>query len=232
MITKQEIILDVLAKKCEYKKISVPTMESLENHSKIHEMEGEWENMLAHQLPKLPSRDQFWQELPDLFKWLQGETSKLLLEPVPSKNAINRSWQPPSMIQAWHAKAPLELIRYAAANHLYIELSYDNSKRLIEPYDLKQTQDGNLIVIAIKHNAGESRSYRVDRIQGIEVTAVPFVPRYAILMTPFSESLRQLYDFIVQLLNQILFLYLLPIKTGFHQNKLLHILYLSAARSS
>ncbi len=184
---KPEIVLDVLTKKCEYKKISLPTMESLQNHSKIHELESEWENMLAHQLPKLPSRDQFWQELPNLFKWLYGETSKILLEPVPSKDLINRSWQPPSMIQAWHAKVPLELIRYAAANHLCIELYYNNSKRLIEPYDLRQTQDGNLIVIAIKHDSGEPRSYRVDRIQRIEVTPVSFVPRYAISMTPFSD---------------------------------------------
>ena len=185
---KPEIVLDVLKKKCEYKKISLPTMESLETHSKLHELQSEWENMLAHQLPGLPSRDQFWNELPELFKWLYGETTKVVLSPMPLKESIDRLWKPPSMIRAWGAKVPLELIRYAAANHLCIDLSYVNTKRLIEPYDLIKTKDGNLIVVAIKHKTGEHRSYRVDRIQGIEVTSQGFVPKYVISMTPFSEA--------------------------------------------
>lgn len=187
--SKAIIILDVLKKKCEYKKLPLPVMKHLENHIKLHELESEWKNMLAHQLPKLPSRDQFWQELPNLFKWLHGEASKTLLELAPlPEELINSSWQPPSMIKAWHAKAPLELIRYAAANHLCVELSYDNSKRLIEPYDLKQTKEENLIIIAIKHKTGEQRSYHVDRIQGIEVSDVSFNPKYKISLTPFSEN--------------------------------------------
>ena len=178
-------ILEVLRKKCNYKKIPLPTMESMNSHPKLHELESEWGNMLAHQLPLLPSRDSFWQELPNLFAWLYGKGSKGSLESAPVGNErINSVWQPPSMIRAWHMKAPLELIRYAAANHLCIELAYNGTKRLIEPYDLKQTKEGNLIVIAVKHETGEPRSYRVDRIQGIEVKPATFVPKYAINMTP------------------------------------------------
>ncbi|MHB1947981.1 MAG: nucleotidyl transferase AbiEii/AbiGii toxin family protein [Gammaproteobacteria bacterium] len=181
-------ILDVLRKKCEYKKIPLPTMQSLNNHAKLHELESEWGNMLAHQLPMLPSRDGFWQELPNLFAWLYGNVNKISLESAPvGGEKINPVWKPPSMIRAWHVKAPLELIRYAAANHLCIELAYNNTKRLIEPYDLKQTKEGNLIVIAVKHKTGEHRSYCVDRIQGVEVTALNFMPRYAINMTPLLK---------------------------------------------
>lgn len=190
---KSTSIFDVLKKKCEYKGIAIPTMKHLRQHPKLHELEAEWNNMLAHQLPMLPSREQFWQELPSLFEWLHNDNNRTVLASAPLPvERINNSWKPPSMIQAWHAQAPLELVRYAAANHLCIELFYSGSKRLIEPYDLKKTQDGNLIIIAIKHATGEPRSYRVDRIQGVEVTNVPFIPKYNISMTPFSEPLSTL----------------------------------------
>lgn len=183
---KSTLIFEILKKKCEYKSIPVPTMQSLEGHPRLHELDSEWTNMLAHQLPLLPPRAGFWKELPELFEWLHGNSSKTINELIsfPHEN-IDQNWQPPSMIQAWHMKTPFELIRYAGANHLCIELTYGNSKRLIEPYDLKRTKDGNLLLIAIKYKSGEWRSYRVDKIQGIEVSKVSFIPRYLISLTPF-----------------------------------------------
>lgn len=56
---KPTSILEVLTKKCEYKAIPVPTMQLLNNHPKIHELEKEWSNMLAHQLPMLPAKEEF-----------------------------------------------------------------------------------------------------------------------------------------------------------------------------
>lgn len=63
-------IFEVLEKKCKYKAIPVPTMKLLEEHPKLHELESEWENMLAHQVSMLPAKEQFWQELPKIFEWL------------------------------------------------------------------------------------------------------------------------------------------------------------------
>jgi predicted DNA-binding transcriptional regulator YafY len=88
-------------------------------------------------------------------------------------------------VGCWHAKVPLEIIRFAAANHLCVNLAYQGSQRLIEPYSLRRTQDGDLLLHAVKHETGERRSYRVDRIQGAAATQEPFVPRYAI---EFSAS--------------------------------------------
>ena len=65
------LVLSTLKQKCEFKRISVPTMEILEGKPELLELETEWENMLAHQLPALPSFAQFWQELPALFDWLE-----------------------------------------------------------------------------------------------------------------------------------------------------------------
>ena len=97
-------ILDILGVKCAYKAIPVPTLSQLEAHPKLHEMETEWSNMLAHQLPFLPSREHFWAQLPDLFSWLQGESSKISQQPIPHPENIDSLWQPPSMIQPWNLK--------------------------------------------------------------------------------------------------------------------------------
>ena len=79
---------------------------------------------------------------------------------------------------------PLESIRFAAVNHLCVELGYDRSVRLIEPYSLRRTKDGNLILHAIKVETGEGRSYRVDRIESVKVTTRVFKPRYEIEFSP------------------------------------------------
>jgi hypothetical protein len=93
------------------------------------------------------------------------------------------------MINPWRSTIPLELVRYAGANHLCIELTYDDhKKRLVEPYSLYKTKDGNLVLRVVKHESDISRSYRVDRIEGIRVTQIPFVARYEISLTPFSAT--------------------------------------------
>ena len=88
------------------------------------------------------------------------------------------------MSHAWHAAIPLEIIRFAAANRLCVDLTYESTRRLIEPYSLRRTQDGNLLLYAVKHETGEPRSYRVDRIQDAKATQVSFMPRYLIELTP------------------------------------------------
>ena len=141
--------------------------------------------MLGHQLPKLPPFEQFWQELSDVFKWLHAEVEKPVRESISALGRpIDETWRPPAMAQAWHTDTPLEIIRFAAANRLCVELAYQGTRRLIEPYSLRRTHDGNLLLYAVKHQTGEDRSYRVDRIQGAKVTNQPFVPRYTIELTP------------------------------------------------
>jgi len=180
----REIILSILEKKCAFKGIPVPTMDILESKPERIELETEWENMLGHQVPVLPPFAQFWQELPEVFEWLYRAVEWVAPQPISFMGkAIDESWHPPAMAQAWHTTTPLEIIRYAAANRLCVNLTYQGSRRLIEPYSLRRTRDGNLLLYAVKHDTGEDRSYRVDRIQGAEVTKVPFIPRYAVELT-------------------------------------------------
>ena len=81
--------------------------------------------------------------------------------------------------------APLEIIRFAAANRLCVSLDYTNKQgqrdiRIIEPYSLRRTSEGNLLLMAVKAGTGEVRSYRADQINGASATGQSFVPRYAI----------------------------------------------------
>ncbi len=178
------LLMRTLEQKCAYKGIAVPTMASLENKPERVELEAEWENMLGHQLPELPPFEQFWHELPEVFDWLHGAPEKAAPTPMPAAADTDTAWQPPPMVHAWHAAVPLEVIRFAAANRLCIELGYQGKRRLIEPYSLRKTKDGNLLLHAVKHETGEVRSYRVDRIESATATRVAFVPRYAIELTP------------------------------------------------
>jgi len=179
------LVLSTLQEKCVFKGIALPTMESLEGRPERDELETEWENMLAHQLPALPPFEQFWQDLPALFEWLHSAVEKGERPTIPLMGqAIDETWRPPVMAQAWHTSTPLEIIRFAAANHLCVDLAYRGSHRLIEPYSLRRTLDGNLLLFAIRHHTNEPRSYRVDRIQGAEATKEPFIPKYIVELTP------------------------------------------------
>ncbi len=181
----QTLILRALEKKCEFKEMPVPKMETFRNRPEREELEAEWENMLAHQLPALPPFAQFWKELPEVMEWLHGAVEKTIKQSISSgRVAIDETWQPPSMAQTWHTEAPLEKIRFASANRLCVNLHYNGSYRLIEPYSLRRSQAGNLLLFALRHETKEWRSYRVDRIQGAEVTNTSYVPKHAVELTP------------------------------------------------
>lgn len=135
--------------------------------------------MLDHQLPALPPVDEFLETLSDVFSWIGG-AEPVVLEPIPMLEAIEPAWAAPPTITRWPAGAPLEQIRFAANNHLLVDLYYQGSARLIEPCSLRRSKAGRLLVYALKHETGEVRSYRVDRIEGVRITRTPFTPRYAI----------------------------------------------------
>ena len=179
------LILTTLEEKCRFKGITVPTLEILTNQPERQDIENDWAQMLAHQLPVLPPFQQFWDELTDVFAWLHETKEKKVLVSVPAfgGGTIDETWRPPTMSQAWHIGVPLEVVRFAAANRLCVDLEYNDEHRLIEPYSLRRTQEGNILLHAVRHEDGQPRSYRVDRIQGATATNVSFDPRYLIELT-------------------------------------------------
>nr|MBA3845069.1 nucleotidyl transferase AbiEii/AbiGii toxin family protein [Planctomycetota bacterium] len=187
------LIRDALQEKCRTKGVPVPTLASVMGSDFFSELKADWANMLAHQLPALPPFQDFIDELPNLFAWLEGTLVQEPLEAAPATaeeaeeedvalaaGAPSQVWSPPPTAWVWGSGSALESIRFAAVNHLCVDLSYDNKRRVIEPYSLRRTKSGNLLLHAVKVDTREARTYRVDRIQGAQVLSQSFKPMYAI----------------------------------------------------
>lgn len=175
-----DAIRSALEEKCAAKHIGVPTAGDFTDSPLLVELESEWSNMLAHQLPALPPLAPFLEELPLLFAWLEGDVEEVVASAIAYARDEDESWSPPPSVSTWGMGVPLETVRFAAANHLLVELAYDGRTRLIEPYSLRRTRAGNLILHAERADGSGHRSYRVERIQGLRTTTTPFRPGFPI----------------------------------------------------
>jgi predicted nucleotidyltransferase component of viral defense system len=179
-------VLDILAKKCAFKNMAVPTLTSLTGAAV--ELLADWQTMLGHQLPALPPFDNFWAALPEFFGWLESGAAPpaLVTAPVGMEEEVVR---PPVGFlrrQGVAGSSFLELVRFAGANRLCVDLDYGGSTRRIEPYSVRRTGAGNIVLYAVRVDSGESRSYRLDRMQGVRVTGEAFAPRYVVELSPMD----------------------------------------------
>jgi predicted nucleotidyltransferase component of viral defense system len=182
------VVRNIVTEKCIFKKIAFPSVEALA--PAYPELVGEWGNMLGHQLPLLPSVELFWEALPEFFRWLSGAVPQPLLPsyPIGINDTVLRG--PVGAIRIPGRSTPfIEVIRFAASNHLLVDLDYRDEQgnqrtRPIEPYSMRRTKDGNIILCAVNAEKQESRSYRVERIQGATILNRSFAPRFQIELTP------------------------------------------------
>jgi Nucleotidyl transferase AbiEii toxin, Type IV TA system/WYL domain len=181
------LVREALIEKCRTKGVEVPTHSAIASSTIYEELQAEWANMLAHQLPALPPLDAFWAELPNIFTWLEGTSQPAELEPIPVMPGedVEIDWRPPSTAWNWGVEVPFETVRFAAANRLCVELGYRGTWRVIEPYSLRRSRSGSLLLYALKSESREPRSYQVDRIEGVRVTTRPFRPVYRV---EFSDA--------------------------------------------
>jgi hypothetical protein len=140
--------------------------------------------MLGHQLPRpLPLFEDFWNTLDDVFGWLDGTRPTTLL-PRAQFMDTDPSWRAPSAITTWRRGVPLELIRYAGANRLKVDIDYraENGRwgsRRVAPYSFRRTRDGNIVLFVV-NDRGQLRSYRLDRIAGVRPTSESFAPAFRV----------------------------------------------------
>ncbi len=180
------VLLDVLRRKCEFRGIGVPVFDRFVQTRP--DLEGGWQSMLAHQLPALPPFETFWDELPAFFDWLHGgpepEIRPAYKGPAGEETVQQRTLclPLPSIVQSY-----VEVICFAASNRLCVDLDYQGSTKRIEPYSLRRTKEGNIILHAHNVDKNEDRSYLVDRIQGARAASQTFIPRYEIELTPVSR---------------------------------------------
>ena len=181
--SKISALQEALKQKCEFKGISIPKTDDILKHKS--KLEGTWREMLEHQLPYLPLLDSFLQVLPELFKWLEGE--KPQAEKTPYKLSEGETLvdeQTSQLPLTQEIKSYVELIRFASANRLCINLKYQNLIYKVECYSLRKIEENQFILYAWDISKNEMCSYTIHHIQGVEITNNSFTARYLVELTP------------------------------------------------
>lgn len=179
--------MEVLRAKCEFKGIPVPRIADLNGHRA--DLEAGWAGMLEHQLPALLPVATFWDALPEIFAWLEGAVAQPLAAMRMGMGETLIRERVVGLASGSRGQNFVEMIRFAAANRLLVEIDYrdkqgNRATREIEAYSLRRSQAGDVLLMAVRVDNGESRSYRVDSILGVRTTQTSFSPRFPIELTP------------------------------------------------
>jgi hypothetical protein len=179
----------VLREKCTFKGIALPQLADLLPHRS--DVDAGWSHMLDHQLPALLPVDSFWNELPGIFNWLHGQAPPPVLPAMPRLGASEEIIRERviGLPAGSRGQSYIEVIRFAAANRLLVNIDYrdqqgNRSTRAIEAYSLRRSRAGDVLLMAVRADSGQPRSYRLDSILGVSQTQNTFTPRYPIELTP------------------------------------------------
>ena len=177
MIPKPQLVYDVLKKKCVFKNIETPTFEFIKQHEKLDELEPQWRNMLAHQLPLLPPLESFWKDLKPFFHWLYGNIEEQHLDSV-SKSNDEKMFNPGRVTGVHSVNAILHKIQFAAGNRVCLKMRYNNELRTIEPLSFRIAQTtGNRLFYGFHREDNQTKSFIINKIQSVEVTNTPYMER-------------------------------------------------------
>jgi len=193
MIQRPKLVFETLKKKCAFKNMGVPTFEDIESHEKLEELEPQWGNMLAHQLPSLPPMRAFWSDLPLFFDWLHGELK--IEEPSKLESCyINGEILQPK-VEFFNNHSILSKIQYAASNRLCIKLGYDGKERVVEPISFRTASNGNKLFYAYQHQVDHPKAYKLDEIESVVLTNLPYTDeKYPVEITPTGTISMPLLD--------------------------------------
>jgi len=103
--------------------------------------------------------------------WLAGRSGTTQLPRAQPRNVgVDPTWEAPKAITSWRRGVALELLRYAGANRLKVDLDYRPEQgrqgpRRVEPYSLRRSRDGSLLLFVV-NDQGQLRSYRVTASPG------------------------------------------------------------------
>ena len=191
---EREQFVTVLREKCAFKGIALPQLADLEPQRR--DVEAGWANMLNHQLPALLPMAAFWDALPEIFNWLQGAAIAPILPamPLPGGGGEIIRERIISVPAGSRGQSFIETIRFAATNRLLVNIDYrdqrgNRSTRAIEAYSLRRSRAGDVLLMAVRAEDGQPRSYRLDSILGVSQTQTIFSPRYPIELTPTGPQL-------------------------------------------
>ena len=178
LLLDHELLLSVLKKKCDHKAMKLPNFKSIKIHSKIDELNTEWENMLVHQLPLLPSLKNYWKELPLFFEWLNNKKDDE--ESLQKISQGQELWTAGRMKDIYSTDVSIEKIKFSSLNRLCVELLYQDQKLIVEPYSFIKGNTGDIDFYGCHHKSKKVDSFKVKEIQSVSITDKPFTPRYKV----------------------------------------------------
>jgi predicted nucleotidyltransferase component of viral defense system len=176
MIKNPQLVYNVLVKKCSFKKIAIPTFETIEKHEKINELEQQWSNMLAHQLTNLPTLESFWKDLPPFFEWLSSTLQEEKVVRFGGSDEV--VFQPGRIVNAYSIDLVLQRIQFAAANRVCIKLTYKDKHRTIEPLSFRRARNGNRLFYGHEREENKVKAFTLNKIQGVEITNQPYTEKF------------------------------------------------------
>jgi predicted nucleotidyltransferase component of viral defense system len=171
-----------------FKGIGAPSVASILGRMDRDVVKADWDQQLAHQLPALPSVDGFLEELEDALRWwLEPAAATPRAEPVPVKAGeilIPRVYFP-TYRSFGTGERYLETVRFAARNRLCVRVDYHGDRRLVEPYSLRRPKTGNRLLYVHERTkngfpVNAIRAYKIDEIDGVATTDIPFTPKWLI----------------------------------------------------
>ncbi len=191
---EQQQFVTVLREKCAFKGIQLPQLANIELHRGT--VEAGWTSMLNHQLPALLPVVSFWDTLPEIFDWLHGQVAAPVLPAMPLMGGATEEIVRERTIGlpvGSRGQTFIETIRFAAANRLLVNLDYRDkqgrrSTRAIEAYSLRRSGVGDVLLMAVRAEDGQPRSYLINSIIGASPTLTTFTPRYPIELTPSGSQ--------------------------------------------
>ena len=195
---------DLFARKCAHKGIPSPAPAHIVVLATASaELRADWDAMLRHQPPVLPSFESVLARLAESIAWITAGTplAATTLPHVPLGRGEVVVPAAPFRSVRQGGSPILDVIAFAGANRLLLTFDYPDStrrgllrQRLVEPYSLRRPQTGNLLLYAWNPESDGIRAYNVARIRNPQITGTPFLPRYRVEFAaphfPSSDELR------------------------------------------
>lgn len=183
-----------LKEKFKFKSLSEPSVDLIFSQFDFPQLKANWENQLKHQLLILPSAESFYYDLRSALSWwIDEQSTEINLPPI--SNLMEEKIMPrapfsePATLKANKISGEqdyiIDQIRYAARNRLCIKIHYHNATHLVEPYSLRQSRTGNLLLYVYElqkeyTRTEEIKAYEIDEITNSEIIQQEFSPRYVI----------------------------------------------------
>ena len=184
---------NLFARKCRAKDFEPPASPAIVARVREDaELRSEWVNMLAHQLPQLPPVDGMIDRIASgILDWLDQPVPTAPVHlPTVTAPAGEEPLAAPGLRYWGSSYGPaLESIRFAGANRLLVEFEYNQKHRVVEPYSLRRSRAGNVLLYAWELTAGHIKAFDLGKISKLRVASTRFQPRYVVQLGVGSAAI-------------------------------------------